>query len=117
MFQFSLFSSYIPYMMLAMMYVLYLGVYTFDKLQTRDDFFVMADEKENIISWSETENEQLFFDLGNQPVVDFVAPELNEYQNPFSLPERSFNFYFCKNKSAHTTLCYAKFSRPPPRLS
>lgn len=121
MFQFSLFSSFIPYLTIAVMYVLYLGVYTCNKLNAEHEPFETEEAVENTVSWEKLTTlsaqktmqvpDELFF-------ADDLAAEPAAVPEPFPLlstirilPEPSGEI------PVTGCLCFNLFSRPPPQIS
>lgn len=117
MFQLGLFSSYVPYMTLALMYVLYLGIHSYNKLHAESEQDFDDQHVEKTISLETDSNQQakpetiiLLTNLSpatvdsnndgylSPPVLtDFYPPEILNH-----FPEH---------------ICFSLFSRPPPNIS
>ena len=118
MFQLSLFSSYIPYVTIAVMYVLYLGVYSYSRIHTGSDPVYVDESQEKVISWQPEspapnilEQCELFF-ADDAPAE--ICVESNHYPvftGVFSLTEP------LDEKHTARCFCFNLFSRPPPQLS
>ena len=121
MFQFSLFSSFIPYLTIAVMYVLYLGVYTYNKLNAENEPVETEEAAENTVSWEklttlsaqktmQVSPDQFLAD--DAPIAFTTDPEPVPLPAAFrKLPEPSGEIPFTG------CLCFNLFSRPPPAIS
>ena len=118
MFQFSLFSSFIPYLTIAVMYVLYLGVYTYNKLNAENEPVETEEAAENTVSWQPLQSQKTMqvspdqFLADDAPIAFTTDPEPVPLPAAFrKLPEPSGEIPFTG------CLCFNLFSRPPPAIS
>lgn len=118
MFQFSLFSSFIPYLTIAVMYVLYLGLYTYNKLHAEKEPVTAEETTENIVSWQPAASENTMQLAPGQFLTDdFTAGPVAE-QEPVT-PLVTFRKIPVPSIEIPATgcLCFELFSRPPPAIA
>ncbi|MFP4470444.1 MAG: hypothetical protein ACLFPE_07155 [Bacteroidales bacterium] len=117
MIQLSLFSSYLPYVTLAVMYVLYLGVTSFGRLMAEKEPVFVDEVHEKMISWAPLDDQQHTFDWNDQ--VQFSLPaEVLAGDDQLIIRSDGMLLCFPPGKPFKSgSYCYGKFARPPPAIS
>ncbi len=118
MFQLSLFSSYIPYVTIAVMYVLYLGVYSYSRIHADGEPVHVDETREKVISWQPEspalnilEQCELFFEDDSPAGVSGESNYFPVFTGIISRTE------ILDEKHTARCFCFNLFSRPPPQLS
>lgn len=118
MFQLSLFSSYIPYVTIAVMYVLYLGVYSYSRIHDDTEPVHVDEMQEKVISWQPESSApkildqcELFFADDSPAEVSAELNYLPVFTGILSHTEP------LDEKHTARCFCFNLFSRPPPQLS
>lgn len=119
MFQFSLFSSFIPYLVLAIMYVVYFGMYSYNKLTAdKEQVYPEQAKKKTITADNQSSqktiqlSEHLFF--ADDLIAEAFSDELQ------TAPSSAIHLKWpvsADKQWVSSCLCFKLFSRPPPHIS
>ena len=117
MFQFSLFSSFIPYLAIAVMYVLYLGVFAFNKLSAESQY-VDDESAESTVAWEPVSLQNTIRVSGDLFLTDDFNGEASLDFPPVSIPAMCRKLHEPTGELCVSAyLCFNLFSRPPPHIS
>ncbi len=118
MFQIGLFSSYIPYMVMAIMYVLYIGMYSLNKYNAEHQTDMQENKGRTTITVTD-EGPDLYNLAQFEIFANAEAEPAEESTATYSTGSEMLRILRIPRKVGvkKKCFCFAIFSRPPPAIS